>query len=175
MEMSSPAAIASLDLEHLSATICAELAAGLANAEGIRQKYEITSTQWDQLKQSKAFRVMLAEAIRDWSGDLNAGKRITKKAEIMLEDSLPVLYSIAHDIESPRQQRIDSVKQMAVLAGKTNSRGEAGGGEGGRGAQINISIVTGNREERLTIEGRSEEPTSNSQLIELAAPEPDAA
>jgi hypothetical protein len=132
-----------LDLEHLSATIAAELAAGLSDGAGIRAKYKISQSQWDHLKTNPAFRSMLAEAMRDWSGDLNSGKRITKKAEIMLEDSLPVLYDIAHDVEAPRQQKIDSIKQMAVLAGKTNSKGEiAGAGPAQTGAVINIQIVT---------------------------------
>lgn len=132
-----------LDLEHLSATIAAELAAGLSDGAGIRAKYHISQGQWDHLKVNPAFRKMLAEAIKDWGGDINSGRRITKKAEIMLEDSLPVLYDIAHDVESPRQQKIDSIKQMAVLAGKTNSKGESAGAQVGQtGAVINIHIVT---------------------------------
>lgn len=132
-----------LDLEHLSATICAELASGLSDGAGIREKYNISQAQWDHLKINPAFRKMLAEAFQDWRGDMNAGKRITKKAEIMLEDSLPVLYAIAHDDQSPRQQKIDSIKQMAVLAGKTNSKGESSQGSAGpAGAVINIQIVT---------------------------------
>jgi hypothetical protein len=168
--------VQSLDLEHLSATICAELAAGLSDAAGIRTKYNITVAQWEQLKKSPAFRKMLLEAIHDWRGDLNAGKRITKKAEIMLEDSLPVLYDIAHDIESPRQQRIDSVKQMTVLAGRANTRGEVvAGSDGQRGAVINISIVTKNDEQQLVINGSSEDATSNSQPIMLdLSPEDDS-
>lgn len=158
-----------LDLEHLSATICAELAAGLSDAAGIRAKYQISQSQWDKLKRSPVFRGMLAEAISEWKGDLNAGKRITKKAEIMLEDSLPVLYEIAHDVESPRQQKLDAIKSMGVFAGKTNSKGEAaaGGGNSQRGAVINISIVTKDGERAgVTIDGS----TSNSQPL-LAAPE----
>lgn len=145
-----------LDLEHLSATICAELAAGLSDAAGIRAKYQISQAQWNKLKVSPAFRSMLAEAVREWQGDLNAGKRITKKAEIMLEDSLPVLYEIAHDKESPRQQRLDAVKSMGVFAGKTNSRGEAAGnqGPGNTGAVINITIETKDGERTgVTIDG----------------------
>jgi len=149
-----------LDLEHLSATICAELAAGLSDAAGIRLKYQISQAQWDVLKKSPAFRSMLAEAIGEWKGDLNAGKRITKKAEIMLEDSLPVLYEIAHDAESPRQQKIDAIKSMGVFAGRTNSKGEAAvGGGGAHGAVINITIETKNGERTgVTIDGS----TSNS-------------
>lgn len=149
-----------LDLEHLSATICAELASGLSDGAGIREKYNITQAQWDHLKINPAFRKMLAEAVADWKGDMNAGKRITKKAEIMLEDSLPVLYSIAHDQEAPRQQKIDSIKQMAVLAGRTNSKGEATQGGGGpAGAVINIQIVTKDGEAKgVTIDATSSLP-----------------
>lgn len=158
-----------LDLEHLSATICAELAAGLSDGAGIRAKYNISQAQWDSLKVNPAFRKMLAEAFQDWHGDINAGKRITKKAEIMLEDSLPVLYQIAHDPESPRQQKIDSIKQMAVLAGKTNSKGEAAvGGGGPAGAVINIQIVTKDGPQNgVTIDAKSNSP----QLVAVPLPE----
>lgn len=144
-----------LDLEHLSATICAELAAGLNDAAGIRAKYGISQLQWDKLKKSPVFRNMLAEAIQEWKGDLNAGKRITKKSEIMLEDSLPVLYEIAHDKESPRQQKLDAIKAMGVFAGRTNSRGEANGAQvGPAGATINITIETKDGERAgVTIDG----------------------
>jgi len=135
-----------LGLEDLSATICAELAAGLADAAGIKDKYEITDAQWNVLRRSAAFRNMLKEAVQDWSGDLNAGKRITKKAEIMLEDSLPVLHAITHNDETPSQHRLESVKQMAALAGR-NAREAAGQGGGADGkATINIIIDTGKAE-----------------------------
>ena len=162
-----------LDLEHLSATICAELAAGLSDGAGIREKYNISQAQWDTLARNPAFRKMLAEAWQDWRGDMNAGKRITKKAEIMLEDSLPVLYAIAHDQESPRQQKIDSIKQMATLAGRTNSKGEATqGGVGPSGAVINITVVTNERQERLVIDAQatsSSPQTALGQLLEAGA------
>lgn len=161
-----------LDLEHLSATICAELAAGLSDGAGIREKYHISQAQWDTLARNPTFRKMLAEAWQDWRGDMNAGKRITKKAEIMLEDSLPVLYAIAHDQESPRQQKIDSIKQMTVLAGRTNSKGEATPGSGGpAGAVINIQIVTKDGGEKaVTIDATSSLPQSAlGQLLEGGA------
>ena len=144
-----------LELAHLSATICAELAAGLANAEGVREKYEISEAQWAKLKVNKAFRNMLKDAVAEWSGDLNAGKRITKKAEIVLEDSINVLYQIAHDDEKPSQQRIDSIKQMAALAGR-NAREAAGAGVGSGNAVINIHIDTGEAAPTtVTIEGQT--------------------
>lgn len=150
------ALVPSLDMTHLSATICAELASGLSDAQGIRIKYQISNDEWNRLKVNPTFRSMLAEAVAEWKGDLNAGKRIVKKAEIMLEDSLPVLYEVAHDKESPRQQRLDAIKAMGVFAGKTNSRGEAGGNASGvsHGAVINITIETKDGQRTgLTIDG----------------------
>ena len=137
-------------LEDLSATICAELAAGLADADGIKEKYDITDGRWNTLKKSRAFRNMLKDAIQAWTGDLNAGKRITKKAEIMLEDSMPVLHAIAHGNDVPSQQKIDSVKTMASLAGR-NAK-EAGAGTGGDGkTTINIHIDSGKEEPQTVI------------------------
>ena len=158
-----------LDLGHLSATICAELASGLQDAAGIRAKYQISQHDWDILKKTPAFRSMLAEAVGEWKGDLNAGKRITKKAEIMLEDSLPVLYAVAHDTESPRQQRLDAIKAMGVFAGRTNSKGESAGGGGGisHGAVINITIETKDGQRAgVTIDG-----TTSNFPPSLPAPE----
>ena len=79
-----------LGLSHLSATICAELAAGLADAAGIKEKYELTDPQWDRLKINPAFRAMLKDALQKFQGDIGAPARIKMKAEILLEDSLPV-------------------------------------------------------------------------------------
>lgn len=143
-----------LELKHLSATICAELAAGLSDAEGVREKYEITQPQWERLKTSKPFRNMLKDAIVEWSGDLNAGKRITKKSEIILEDSLHILYEIAHSDDKPSQQRIDSIKQMAQLAGRNTRDAAAGSGGEGR-AVINIHIDTGSEVKTVAIDGHS--------------------
>jgi hypothetical protein len=153
--MNEVATVDPMGISHLSATICAELAAGLADAGGIREKYAISPQQWEILKVSRVFRSMMKEAIKDWHGDLNAGKRITKKAEIILEDSLNILYIIAQDDEKPSQQRIDSIKQMAVLAGRTQ-RDAAKDGQGAGVATINIHIDTGEREIRtVAIESTS--------------------
>lgn len=155
---------ADLGLSHLSATICAEIASGLSTARDILEKYDISQEQWDKLKHSPVFRKMLAEAVAEWSGDLNAGKRITKKAEIMLEDSLPVLYEIAHDDQKPSQQRLESIKQMGVFAGKTGKGdGEGKGGSVG-GAVINIHVDTGgDNPQTVTIDGHAlESPESEA-------------
>jgi hypothetical protein len=137
-----------LELAHLSATICAELAAGLADADGIKEKYEISEVQWRKLKSSPFFRSMLKEALSKFHGDMNAGKRITMKAEILLEDSLPVLHGMVHDKEAPSSTKIDAVKQLTVLAGKAGN--QAGkGGTGGNGFNVVMHINTGDGKDAI--------------------------
>lgn len=138
-----------LNLSHLSATICAELAAGLADVEGIKDKHELSDAQWDRLKATPAFRNMLKDALQKLSGDMNAGKRIMMKAEILLEDSLPVLDRVIHNNDGSTQSKIDSIKQLTILAGKTGKID----GEGfniGQGFNVSIHINTG--------EGRETQP-----------------
>ena len=136
-----------LTLGHLSATICAELAAGLADADGIMAKYEISQAQWQKLKSAPAFRNMLKDALRKFQGDIGAPARIKMKAEILLEDSLPVLDGIIHDKEGAVGNKIDSVKQLAILAEKTGNKSNERGGASGTGFSVNIHINTGEGQE----------------------------
>lgn len=127
-----------LDLFSLSAQIANELAAGLSDVASVKERYGISDAQWAALKVNKAFRQMLKEAIGTWTGDLNAGTRITKKSEIILEDSLQVLDSIAHNVEHPPLARIEAIKQMSSLAGRNVK--DTPGVSGGGGFVLNINI-----------------------------------
>jgi hypothetical protein len=172
MNQSQVSTSVELSFAHLSATICAELATGLADIEGIKRRYELTDRQWDKLKKSPVFRGMLKDALRRFHGDLNAGKRITLKSEVALEDSIPLLHAWAHDPEVAVGNRLDAIKQMAVLAGRTGKEQGAAGPAGG-GFNINI-----------TVRGHEKGPTrevielTSTPLLEVAdeeAGEPSAA
>jgi hypothetical protein len=154
-QVTVPGTEAHLDLSSLSAHIATELAAGLSDAAAIRERYGIAEAQWDVLKSNRVFREMLREALTKLRGDLNAGKRITLKSEVALEDSIPQLYLMAHDSEVPAASRVESIKTMAALAGR-NMKGEAApGSAAGGGFAININISTGTEERIVSIEGNS--------------------
>ena len=147
--MSQELAIAddTLGLSHLSAAICAELAAGLADAEGIKDKYELTDGQWNKLRQNPAFRSMLKDALGKFTGDLNAGRRIMLKAEVLLEDALPVLDQMIHDKEGASGNKLDSIKQLTVLAQKGGK--QEGQTAGGSGFNVEIHINTGGGQDAI--------------------------
>lgn len=114
----------SISLGDLSPSIAAELAAELAGPEDIRAKYGLTKGQWDRLRQNPTFRAMVLESLRTFRGSLAAGARITKKAEILLEDALPDLYAIVKNKETPSDTRIKAVSQLAELAGRGKGFGQ---------------------------------------------------
>ena len=131
-----------LSFTHLSPTICAELAAGLISIPDVPAKYSMSDAQWSRLMTSPFFIGMLKEAGQKFKGDLGSSSRITLKSEIMLEDSLPILDSIIHNGDGSTQSRLDGIKQLSVLAGRTqNKAGEKG--SGGAGFNVNIHINTG--------------------------------
>lgn len=159
-----PAGIdASLDLSALSAHIAAELAAGLSDPAAIRDRYNISQEQWDRLKKLPAFRQMLTEAVTMLRGDLNAGARITKKAEIVLEDAIPAYDNMIHNKDIPAQARIDAGKLLAQLAGRNNKEGAPAGPVGG-GFAINIHIDTGSgaQEKVVKVAGQTLPPLEHA-------------
>lgn len=152
MSANLPTALPSLGISSLSANICAELAAGLSDVEGIKARYELSDEQWNRLKTSPVFREMLKESIARLRGDLNAGKRITIKSEIALEDSIPLLHRWAHDNEIAISNRLDAIKQMGVLAGRNGREaGQGQGGPAGPGFNINITVKGHSRRESIEV------------------------
>lgn len=149
-QLQLPGADASCDISALNAHIATELAAGLSDAPAIRERYGITAAQWDRLKKSPQFRAMLAEAIRTWQGDLNAGARIQKKADIVLEDAIPAYDGMIHAKDIAARDKIEAGKLLAALAGRT-AKTEGGAAPGG-GFTLNINL--GGRE-RMVIDGKN--------------------
>lgn len=132
-------ALPELSLSDLNATIAAELAAGLSSAETIRKRFGLTVPQWKALTTNHVFRSMVRDALKAFQGDLNAGKRITLKAEVMLEDSLEVLYGLAKATDVPSGERIKAVQTMADLAGR-NAKTAPDTGPKQAGFTLNINV-----------------------------------
>lgn len=148
-----PGTDTAIELGDLKASIAAELAAELCGPEDIRKRYGLTVGQWANLKRNPMFRAMVAEAIKTFRGPLAAGQRITKKAEILLEDSMPVLYGIIHDTAVPSDSRIKAVNQLAELAGRgKGAAAQDAGREAPKGFTLNINIGDG---KNVTIQGSS--------------------
>jgi hypothetical protein len=148
-EVSLPGLEMNLELSSLSAHIAAELAAGLSDADTIIERYNLSKKQWATLSKSPVFRAMLTEAIKTFRGDMNAGNRITKKAEIVLEDAIPAYDRIIHNTEVPPAARIEAGKLLAQLAGRTGKES----GEKGVNGGFTLNLNLGFGKEKIVIEG----------------------
>ena len=99
----------------------------------------------------------MKEATAAFAGDANAGKRITKKAEILLEEALPILHRIMTRPDASTQAVLDTVKQLTVLAGRANRQAEGVGSGTGFNVAIHINTGEGNsRVEGEIIEHKSD-------------------
>lgn len=141
-----------LDLVHLSPLICMELACGLSTPEGVMEKYEISPEQWLRLKGNPTFQKMMAEATIAFAGDMNAGKRIVKKAEILLEESLPILHKLMTAQEASSSTIIDTVKQLKEIAG-IGVKGSQGAGGVPPGFNVSIEIHSSDPKKGVVIQG----------------------
>ena len=142
-----------LDLVHLSPLICMELAAGLSTPEGVREKYEISEDQWLRLRQNDTFLKMMKDATLTFSGDMNAGARILKKAEIILEEAIPILHKMMTAPEASTGTVIDVVKQLREIAGIGGRNGAGGGKAAGAGFNVQIEIHTNEKAPGVVIQG----------------------
>jgi hypothetical protein len=153
-EVVFPGTDTALPLEALKATVAMELAAGLSDSAGVRERYGISAAQWQMLRVNPTFRKMLREAIERLSGDTNAGSRIKLKADVMLEDNLAVLDEIANDRDAQSQARIEAVKTMAQFAGRSQKDSAPAGAAGG----FALNIIIGDGHQGVTVEGTPVRP-----------------
>lgn len=151
MPVQVPGTDTTLDLSSLSAHIASELASGLTDAASVREAYGITEGQWKRLAASPAFRGMLAEAISIWKGELNAGARIQRKADIVLEDAIPAYDGMIHAKDVSARDKVEAGKLLAALAGRGQKQGE--GATAGAGFTLNINL--GGGREKLVIDGKN--------------------
>jgi hypothetical protein len=142
----------SLELGDLKASIAAELAAELSSPNEIRKRYGLSTAQWDLLKKNPMFRGMLKDALQTFRGTLAAGARITKKAEILLEDSLGELYGIIHNAEVPSGERIKGIQTLAELAGRSAKTAAPPTPGAGQGFTLNIQF---SNDKNVTIDGKA--------------------
>lgn len=146
-----------LNLGDLTATIAVELATKLSTPEEIRKRFSLTKPQWAALTQNKYFRGMVRESLKAWEGDMNAGRRITLKAEVMLEDSLKDLYGIIQDQSTPTGERVKAIQTMAELAGAGKTKADKGNSPQ---AGFTLNIQIGGDEKPVIIQASTNDPSN---------------
>ena len=96
---------------------------------GIEPKYLLA------LSKNDAFRQM----VKNYRAELEKdGEGIRLKSAVALEHSIPRLYSLVHNKDTPANVVVQGIKQMADMAGVTKPQEQAK--QAGTGFQVNIDL-----------------------------------
>lgn len=112
-----------------------DIAAGLYNETDLMGRYGLSQAQMDRVKTSPHFMDMMAEALKEFDGGSNAGKRTRMKAAMASEASLPILWDILKDTDLSTSARIEASKMFHKLSGA-----EAEHSVNGTGFSITINL-----------------------------------
>jgi hypothetical protein len=157
--------LSQINVAELSAALAADLAAELYDHETVFKNHGLSLEVGQSLLAQPWFRAMVEQARRDWDALDNTKDRIRAKAQIALEESIPTVYGLISDKNTPGAARVAAFKEMKEIAGM----GRAEGPEGGAGF-IPIQIFLDGREAApITIKPTATGYTSGNQ----AMPEPD--
>ena len=133
--------LAQINVAELSAALAADLAAELYDQETVFRNHGLSMEVGQALLGQPWFKAMVEQAKRDWDALDNVRDRIRAKAQIALEESIPTVYGIIADKNTPGAARVAAFKEMKEIAGM----GAKEPAEGGAGF-IPIQIFLDGRE-----------------------------
>lgn len=99
-----------------TAQIAMELAIKMLPVSEILTRFNLSANQLKLMLKDAAFKSMVLQFRTDWEAAENVRERVRLKSGVALEDSIPQLYTIAHDADTTPAARIDAIKQLAALA-----------------------------------------------------------
>jgi hypothetical protein len=139
-------ALSQMNVAEFSAALATDLAADLYERETIFQNYGLSPEMGAELVNQPWFKAMISQAKRDWDALDNVRDRIKAKAQIALEDSIPTVYGIIADRQTPGAARVAAFKELKEVSGMSARET----GDGGPG-YIPIQIFLDGREAPPTI------------------------
>jgi hypothetical protein len=118
-----------------------ELAARLSPVKEVLARYGLSNEQFKEKSASPTFRKMYQQSKAFWQSDANTKQRILVKSQMLLEDSLLILYQMIHDPDSSNSVKLDAAGQLATLADAKPRREADGSGDGGSGFHLTLNLT----------------------------------
>lgn len=137
--------LSQMNVADFSAALAADLAANLYEPETVFTNHGMSLAAGQELLAQPWFKAMVEQARRDWDALDNVKDRIRTKAQIALEDSIPTVYGIIADKNTPGAARVAAFKELKEVAGMGAK--ELEGGQ----AFIPIQIFLDGRDRPATI------------------------
>lgn len=130
-----------------------ELATGMAKGveddDQLLARLGFTRDDYDELSQTRTFKLILNQAVSEWEGAGNTHKRIRLKAAINVETALPSFYQAMVNEAEPLSSRVKALEVVARIGNLGNPDVLPPGG--GQFFKLEINLGQG-RHEQIVIE-----------------------
>lgn len=97
-----------------------EMAKGIVDPLDILKTVGVTPAEFDELKETHAYRHMYAEALGEWEGANNTQKRVKLKAAATVEVVMHEFYQEMRNRTEPLTARTELLKTLARIGGLGN-------------------------------------------------------
>lgn len=147
-------------------SLAIELAKDILEPEDILNSLGLTLGDYEEIKNTRAFRELYTQALTEWKSAANTQKRVKLLAATTVEAALPTFWK---DFNSPTETLSSRVSLLTALA-KIGGLGQPEPAEKVAlpGQSFKLEIHLNDRQETITISGEALEPsTIDSQGEEL--------
>jgi hypothetical protein len=134
--MSVPASL----FDASDSQLAMELAAKLSPTAEIIARYSLSSAAFKLKAKSPIFKKLYQQSKAFWASDANISQRIRIKSQMLLEDSLLVLYQMIHDVDTSPSAKLDATNQLSTLADAKPRREADVGGDAGGGFHLTLNL-----------------------------------
>lgn len=114
--MTAPLPVA-FQRETLLLRLAREIATDLNDIETILKAHQLTSKQWDAIKDDARFQTLLKSEMEAWSAASNTPERVKLKSAMLVEEWLPEANKLAHDSSQTLTAKVELMKLLKSLAG----------------------------------------------------------
>jgi hypothetical protein len=133
------------------ATLAREIAQDIFSVEQVVALHRLDDDEWAKIQAHPRFVQILHQMQVDWNSAANTRERVRIKAQTGLESQLEIFVNEINNPTIPLSQRVDAGRFLARLGeldGQASQNVTTSSG-------ITINIVTGNRQQPLTIEAKA--------------------
>jgi hypothetical protein len=125
-----------------------ELATGIAKGveddDELLKRLGFTREDYDELAETRTFKLILNQATSEWEGASNTHKRIRLKAAVNVEQALPHFYQAMVDPKEPLSSKVKALEIVARIGNLGNPDVLPPGG--GQFFKLEINLGAGRRE-----------------------------
>lgn len=152
-------------LNDTDARLIWELVAKISPAAEILARYGLTVADLQAKKNDRMWAAAYKEALTVWASDMNVQQRIKFKSGLLLEDSLQDLFIMIKDPMMNASVKLEATKQLGQFSQTINPKPSATDG-GGAGFKLTINL--GDTKGKVTIDGKSIDPSKTISAEALA-------